>query len=243
MKKYLLFLSMLAIVIGIAAQIQTGPSGIQVSSLAKQQKVVLDLSHHTGVVDFETMANLDIKWVYLKATEGTSWTDEAFLSNYNNAKAAGLKVGAYHFMSVKSSAQAQANHFLETIRDLDLDLIPVIDIECIGDYTPQQLVDSAKVILDAVESLYSCKPMIYASENYFNRYLGKDFENYPRWVAKYSSQAPEIGVDYTMWQVSEKGILPGLDSYVDVSVFANEHRPRDIKLPSKQKDKKKSKKH
>ena len=243
MKKYLLFLSILAIVIGIAAQIQTDPSGIQVSSLAKQQKVVLDLSHHTGVVDFETMANLDIKWVYLKATEGTSWTDKAFLSNYNNAKAAGLKVGAYHFMSVKSSAQAQANHFLETIRDLDLDLIPVIDIECIGDYTPQQLVDSAKVILDAVESLYSCKPMIYASENYFNRYLGKDFEDYPRWVAKYSSQAPEIGVDYTMWQISEKGILPGLDSYVDVSVFANEHRPRDIKLPSKQKDKKKSKKH
>ena len=74
---------------------------VNVDSLARNQRIVLDVSHHQGVIDFEKIAQ-SVRWIYVKASEGCSHEDERFLYNVQSAQAAGIKVGAYHFFDILS---------------------------------------------------------------------------------------------------------------------------------------------
>jgi len=74
--------------------------------------VVIDISHYENVSpDFITTANAGIAAVILKATQGTAFIDPTFLGRVAEARAAGLLVGAYHFLDSSNPAE-QAAHFL-----------------------------------------------------------------------------------------------------------------------------------
>lgn len=240
MKKNLILSAMLAI-----AFIACARPAIYVDTLARKQRVVLDVSRFQGKIDYGQVTGSPLKWIYIKATEGMN-TDPMFQTNVQGAKAANMHVGAYCFFSVLSGARAQATHFLNTVKSVgvEYDLIPMVDVENLKSYTPEQLVDSLKLFVDILEAEYHTKPLIYSGEHFFLKYL-KAFAGYPLWIAKYADKAPNLdGVDYILWQVSEKGIVNGIEGYVDVSLFVGKHRPRDIKLPSSKpegKDKKDSK--
>src|SRR6516225_5723934 len=73
--------------------------------------VVIDLYHGDNVnVDFSVIRSENIDAVILKASQGT-WTDPAFLERVQEVRAAGLLVGAYHFLDGSSPAD-QIAHFL-----------------------------------------------------------------------------------------------------------------------------------
>lgn len=229
MKKYMFFIFVTFVV---AVSACAGPV-ISVDSLARKQRVVLDVSRHQGNIDFKRVAQSPVKWIYLKATEGSTHVDPKFLEYARDAKAVEMKVGAYHYFSERSSASDQAAHFLNMLRQVDIDLIPVVDVEVQKLYTPDQLCDSLQVFLDCVEKEFGCKPMIYSGEKFFTRNLLPFSKSYPVWLAKYSKDAPDVDVDVMLWQSTESGLINGIAGMVDVSVFMNNHRPRDIKLPSK----------
>src|ERR1700740_1399893 len=74
--------------------------------------VVIDISHYENVSqDFVSTAQAGIAAVILKATQGTAFVDPTFLPRVAEARAAGLLVGAYHFLDGSSPA-AQVAHFL-----------------------------------------------------------------------------------------------------------------------------------
>lgn len=238
MKKNMFISAMFALI-----SIMAGARSINVDSLSQTCRVLLDVSRHQGDIDFTQVVSPTVKWLYVKATEGQTYTDPKFLENTRAAQAAGMKVGAYCFFSEKSSAMAQAAHFLEIIQQVDLDLIPVLDVEVRQEYTPGQLCDSMQVFLDCVEDALGCKPMIYASETFYKHFLHDAFgqSGYPLWIAKYSGM-PDVKADITLWQSSNQGFVNGISTEVDVSVFMNDHRPRDIKMPDKRKSSKDGKK-
>ena len=57
----------------------------------------IDVSKHNGNIDFKQVRDDDYQFVFIKATEGKTYKDDAFDRNYRGARDAGLKVGAYHF--------------------------------------------------------------------------------------------------------------------------------------------------
>ena len=59
----------------------------------------VDVSHYQGDIDWEVLSRQDIRFAYIKATEGSSHTDERFRENWDHAADTELKVGAYHFFS------------------------------------------------------------------------------------------------------------------------------------------------
>jgi lysozyme len=88
--------------------------------------VVIDLSHWQAAVDFACAKSAGIVAVILKATQGAQWIDATFAKRFAAARAAGLLVGAYHFLD-NSSPQLQVAHFLsvaEGCRVLALDAEP-----------------------------------------------------------------------------------------------------------------------
>ena len=94
----------------------------------------VDVSHYQGEIDWPVLAGQNIQFAFVKATEGSIYTDETFEANWAGAQAAGLRVGAYHFFSYDSDGLSQAENYIATVPVLPGALPPVIDVEFYGDY-------------------------------------------------------------------------------------------------------------
>lgn len=76
----------------------------------------IDVSSQNGVVDWELLTGNNMDFVMLRTGEGQAPdVDVQFETNYEGAKAAGLKIGAYHVCCVRTPAEAvkEAEYCLE----------------------------------------------------------------------------------------------------------------------------------
>ena len=91
----------------------------------------IDVSNWQGNIDFRRVKEAGIDVVYIKASEGTTYRDPYFERNYNNAKANGLKVGFYHFLTATNVEQArrQAQFFASVISGKSPDCKLAMDFE------------------------------------------------------------------------------------------------------------------
>lgn len=204
----------------------------------------IDISKHQGVINWEELKRYSkIKFVYIKATEGSDYTDPRYRENIHNARKHGFKVGSYHFLSTKSSVARQFQNFITVAKREEQDLLPIIDVERLSPWTSQQLRDSLKVFADLLEDHYGCKPLIYTSEKFFTKNLGRAFADYPLFIAKYNTVQPNIGgYRWILWQFADNGLfksaVKGNYGEVDLSRFNKGCSINDILYqPSKHKPK------
>jgi len=61
------------------------------------QATIVDLSHHNGVVDLTQARQAGILGIIQKATQSATFVDPTFQTNFDQARNAGLLLGAYHF--------------------------------------------------------------------------------------------------------------------------------------------------
>jgi lysozyme len=95
----------------------------------------IDVFSGTNVTDWVSVKGSGVQMVYIKATEGVSYTNPLMGSQYQGAKAAGLLVGFYHFADSKSPI-AEYKHFMGTINSYKQDLKPCLDYERVNtDYS------------------------------------------------------------------------------------------------------------
>ena len=111
----------------------------------------IDASHHQGAIDWEAVTNSDISFAYLKATEGTSYTDPTFAQHRAAALDVGMRVGGYHYFQLCSPGPEQAAHFASVLGDLSAgNLLPAaVDLELAGSCTTPP---PRGVLLDEVRS-------------------------------------------------------------------------------------------
>ena len=118
----------------------------------------VDVSSHQGSIDWEELAEQDIDFAYIKATEGSTYEDSYFEENFENAYDAGLYVGAYHFFSFESSGEKQAENFIENVEPQGEMLPPVIDVEFYGNFKSEEDInvdevqDELRSMIDAIEA-------------------------------------------------------------------------------------------
>lgn len=89
----------------------------------------IDISNNNGNVDLSSVAKAGVKYIYMKATEGSSFKDKYLDGFYNQCKKYNLKAGAYHFLVGTSSPESQAENFYNKIKNYSWDLIPMLDVE------------------------------------------------------------------------------------------------------------------
>jgi lysozyme len=158
---------------------------------------VIDISHYDNVSqDFVTVAKAGIVAVILKATQGTGFVDPTFLPRVAEAKAAGLEVGAYHFLDGSGPA-AQVAHFLTVAASeggvdwLALDWEPYPSSQA----SVMQAATAAASIQAATGRwpvLYTIRYMLSAP----NRTLSKC----PLWLAEYGTQ-PICPPGFSQWKL------------------------------------------
>ena len=185
----------------------------------------LDLSNWNNIYNFDQIKDEGYGSVIYKATEGRSWTDKTFLTNVAKMKKADIKVGAYHFFRGGDNinyAIEQARHFYSTIKDVSLDIVPVLDIE-VNEFTGQA--DRwANVFIEEFTSLYGKKPMIYTGWYYArdNFSLNTKINNY-WWIASYGikSLPPITGCKIVAWQYTETEKVNGIEGVADSNILLN----------------------
>ncbi len=81
----------------------------------------MDVSAYQGYINYDKVKQEGIEFVYIKATEGTWYTDRYLKYNYENAKRVGIKVGFYHYVRATNadSARAEARYFVNAISGLE----------------------------------------------------------------------------------------------------------------------------
>ena len=190
----------------------------------------IDVSNYQGDIDWEVLSNEeDISFVFIKATEGSSFVDKKFKYNYEQARKNGLYVGAYHFFSYDSEGKTQAENFIKTVKAFNGMLPPVIDLEFYGDKmkNPPKKKDvdtQLKVLLEKLENHYGKKPIIYASEISYALYLANDYEEYDIWISNFATKPIMWGDNkkWTFWQYADREKLDGYsgdEKFIDVNVF------------------------
>ena len=188
----------------------------------------VDISAYQVNVDMARLKEQGIQFIYIKATEGRSHVDDYFASNWQKAKDANLRVGAYHFFNFESSGADQAENFIHVVgENLAGHLFPAVDVEIYGNERPvvpdrESLNRELKVMLDILEAQYGVKPIIYAQKEFYDQYL-TDFADYPRWIRDvYLLAGIKNGNDWLIWQYNDRGQLDGYsggEKYIDLDVI------------------------
>ncbi|HRE52506.1 MAG TPA: glycoside hydrolase family 25 protein [Flavitalea sp.] len=185
----------------------------------------IDVAKYQHTIDWESVKAMNvndirIRFAFIKATEGNINEDRFFRRNWKRTKEAGITRGAYHFFLATKSGKTQAENFIKSV-DLEAgDLPPVLDIEQTYGVSTAKLRERAREWLNTVENYYGVKPIIYTNVDFYKRYLGESFDQYPLWVAHYFQKGrPRIHRDWHFWQHSETGRVNGIVSKVDFNVF------------------------
>ena len=187
----------------------------------------IDISHHQGNIDWEEFgqenpAETPIRFVYMKATEGSDHKDTRFDENWSKAKEHNFLRGAYHYFSTTSTGLAQANMFIENVKREKGDLPPMVDVEEIPE-NRERFIEELKIFIARIEEHYGVLPIIYSGKNYKEKYLDdKFFDRFPTWIAHYYAEQLEVKSEWLIWQCTDKGEIPGINHQVDINVFNGE---------------------
>jgi GH25 family lysozyme M1 (1,4-beta-N-acetylmuramidase) len=188
----------------------------------------MDVSSFQGDVDWQSAANNGAQFAYVKASEGSTYTNPNFGQQYGGSYDVGMIRGAYHFALPNNGASgaSQADFFIQSGGGWSADgktLPPALDIEY-NPYTGNSCYDLSQGdmvswIADFVNEMHartSKYPMIYTTFDWWQTCTGNSSAfaaTDPFWIASYSASPPTSipagSATYTIWQNADSGIFPG----------------------------------
>jgi lysozyme len=188
----------------------------------------IDVSHHQGLIDWPKAKQAGVAFAYVKASEGGRFIDPCFRLNWKATRTAGVVRGAYHFFHANIDATVQAKNFVKQVKPLltGYDLPPALDIEYVPDMNTVDsiaLMAHIKQWLEYVEHELGIRPVIYTSQSFWHDYIGHNpvFTKYPLWLssAVHHPGPPSSWHEWTFWQFTVHGQVPGIIPEVDLSFF------------------------
>lgn len=186
----------------------------------------VDLSHHNGNVDFNTL-KASVDFVILKIggsdKKGHScYKDVAFEEYYRKAKEAGLLVGGYWFAGFEFTANnslKDADEMLKIIKNKKFEYPIFIDIE-IQDKRSRFITTQGVInFLDYLELKHYFVGVYGSDISTFKERLDiRYLKDYTWWVARYGKQPEYATKNLGIWQNSSTGIVRGVRGNVDTDI-------------------------
>ena len=195
---------------------------------ASAQMNGIDISNWQSAID---VSDMNVDFVVVKATEGSSYTSPSFTRQANDTLNSGKKLGLYHYMTYMTPAKQQAEYFVRKVEPYINKAVLVLDFESTAVYKG---VSFALEFLQTVEHLTGVKPMIYMSQSVAASLNWSTVinNNYALWVARYPLGNTITGfrndLSYgnlgywdsaAMFQYTSHGRLSGYSGYLDLDIF------------------------
>ena len=205
--------------------------GRYLTCLAAETMVGVDVSAHQEEIDWEAVAASGVEFAMIRVgyrgyETGLLQADTYAQINYQGAKAAGLKVGAYMFSQAVSRTEAmeEARFALEQVWTWELDLPLVYDWERVKSGTRTDGVD-ARTVTDCAKGFCALveatgrDTMVYFNPHHGKKYLYlHELEKYPFWLAYYTDKM-DYPYKFEMWQYTESGYVPGIEGGADINLM------------------------
>lgn len=188
----------------------------------------IDVSQWQRKINFSKVADDNIYIVYIKATQGNNYIDPYFERNYANAKKNNLRIGTYHYLTARNVDEAidEALFFSSVISEKSFDCKLAMDFESFGNLTKEEINSISRTFLEKVKELTNKELVVYSdsfnARNVFSYDIAKE---YPIWIAEYGVPRPEKNKKWNVWegfQYTDKGIISGINGYVDKDYFTEE---------------------
>jgi lysozyme len=198
----------------------------------------IDVSHYNGAIDWTQVATASYRFVYTKATEGSTLIDPTYSINRQGAKAFGLRLGAYHFARPAGATDAarianaitQADFLLTVAQPQPGELPPVLDLETKNGLSAAALQTWTNAWLGEIAARTGVSAVVYTSPNFWKTALGDTSSvagaGYRLWVAHWTTNAAPLvpganwgGFGWTFWQWSDCSKVPGFAHCVDGDRF------------------------
>lgn len=190
----------------------------------------IDVSHHNGVIDWNKVKAdpQGIEFVYVKATQGTDYSDPMLVKNVKGAIAAGLKWGVYHFATwnshnIMADAKAEAAHYLAIVKSLGTPTMPLVldaESDTKPPLSPEELLSFITIFMSEVTKL-GYDIALYSFPSWINSYLPKNhgLGKYKFWEADYNGPLNPVNGFPTIWmrQFSSTGRVSGISTNVDMN--------------------------
>lgn len=195
-----------------------------------KKRVGIDVSEHQGQINWEEASKaIDFAFIrlgYRGYTSGNIVTDAYYSTNMQNAIANGVPVGVYFYSQATSYEEGveEANYVLNLLGDYTLSYPIVLDREDpmqedarTNNMTKEEHTQAALGFLETIEAA-GHSAMIYSYQMYYALYLDMEqIYKYPTWYAQYSNE-PVWPYEFSIWQYSESGEVPGIYGSVDMNI-------------------------
>lgn len=181
----------------------------------------IDISSYQKDIDWSKVYDANVKFAFIKATEGETFVDKKFKENIQNARKNSIFTGAYHFYRFSKLGKTQALNFINTVNKDSIDFPPVVDIEDYGfvltSFNHNRIVSEIFICLRELEKYYGVKPIIYTNISTYKKYIEGNFEEYDLWISRLCKEPEDE--NWIFWQYSHSGTLQGIDHDVDLNTF------------------------
>lgn len=179
----------------------------------------LDVSHHQGPIDWPAVADDGISFSYIKASEGGDWTDDMFETNWAQARAAGVRTGAYHFFTLCTDGSKQARQFLRVAPPDPEALPPALDLEFGGNCSARPSRDDlhreVDEFIEIVEQAWNKPVVLYVWHDFELAYGVRQTYGRPLWTRSYPHRPRG---EWSVWQLHGYADVHGVTGGVDLNV-------------------------
>lgn len=231
---FLYLLGVLAILVGI------NPAAAQDTVCAVGTTLPgVDVSHSNLSITWTNVKAAGIVFAYAEATDGNSYIDPYFSSNWSGMKAAGVVRGAYAVFEPNVNGTAQANYFMSVIGALQPgDLPPMLVVDVNDAESAATIVTNLTECITEIQAQTGRAPIVLTYPTFFSEYVGgsTNFSSWPLWITGYAVTCPTLPAGWTnwaIWQYSGSGTVSGIPgpnpvdldefngSMSDLQAFAN----------------------
>lgn len=218
-----------------AGDVQSAFAGFITRPLQKGETVRygIDVSSYQKDIDWKAVAQSGVEFAIIRVggryygTAGAMYRDDYYEKNIKEAKANGIKVGAYIFSQAITVEEGieEAQFLMKLLKGEKMDLPLVIDYEYVATgvgrlynahLSQRAATDICKAFCKEVESR-GYQSMVYA-----NYYMLRDqlyAEELSRvWLANYNAQTSYPGA-YEYWQCSSTGKISGIAGNCDLDIW------------------------
>ena len=189
--------------------------------------LMIDVSKWQKDIDWKKVKKAGIDYAMLrlgtqKGIDDDSVLDSYFDKNIREAQKNGIKVGVYYYSYANDieDIKTQANWVVEQLKNYKIDLFVSLDWECwkyFNDFhfNLYEFNEMGRTFLKIISD-NGYKAINYGSKNYLEHIWNID--EYGTWLAHYNDKTT-YSKDYIIWQFTDKGVVPGINSVVDLNYF------------------------
>ena len=191
----------------------------------------VDVSKFSGDIDWNSVKEAGYSFAMIRVgyrgySEGGLNKDAYFDQNAKGCNEAGIHLGVYFFSQAISVEEAieEASYVITQIKDYDITYPVCFDMEEMSGVnaranklTKEEVTEITLAFCNTVKAA-GYTPVIYANSHWiFSKLDLEQVKDIDKWYAQYASE-PYYPYEFTMWQYSASGKVPGISNDVDLNL-------------------------